>query len=47
MKKLLIGLSLTLALNTFAESDLSKKLDSVNIPSDKVTPLLNQADFWK
>ncbi len=47
MKKLFIGLSLSfVSLLSYAESDLSKKLDSVNIPSDKVTPLLSTTDLY-
>ncbi|MFT6630173.1 MAG: outer membrane beta-barrel protein [Bacteriovoracaceae bacterium] len=45
MKKIL-GISIVLvSLSGFATSDLEKKLDSLNIPSDKVTPLVSEENL--
>jgi outer membrane beta-barrel protein len=42
MKNLLIFATTILTLNTFAAEDLEKKLELLNVPDDKVTPVLEK-----
>ena len=47
MKKIsFILISIFISSVGFAEDDLSKKLEGLNIPSDKVTPLLSEEDLY-
>ncbi len=47
MKKLIIGICLVCSsLSVQAESDLTKKLDSINIPTDKVSPLISKRNLY-
>ncbi|MEE2670243.1 MAG: outer membrane beta-barrel domain-containing protein [Bdellovibrionota bacterium] len=47
MKKKILAILLVLGSSqSFAEQDLSQKLESLNIPSDKVTPLLSEEDLY-
>ena len=47
MKKLgIILLNIFVISNIMAEDDLSQKLEGLNIPSDKVTPLLSEEDLY-
>lgn len=46
MKKLFIGLSIfAVSLSVYSEADLEKKLDSLNIPTDRVTPLVSKGQI--
>lgn len=45
MKKILCASIALISLSGFSASELENKLDSLNIPSDKVTPLVSEEDL--